>query len=136
MSDTQDLSIDSSMRIRKKIKKCETEEIWLSSDEDIVGYLIIKQKFDGLWNLGMESIEKLTRKPFGSFQFAELQISSETLISAIIIVVFETRFTALESLWHGVIRKARKRLTDLFEKDSKNLTVLLDKIHKQLCIEN
>jgi hypothetical protein len=136
MSDTQDLSIDSSMGLRKKIKKCETEEIWLSSDEDIVGYLIIKQKFDGLWNLDMESIEKLTRKPFGSFQFAELQISSETLISAIIIVVFETRFTAFESLWHGVIRKARKRLTDLFEKDSKNLNVLLDKIHKQLCIEN
>ncbi|CAF0991709.1 unnamed protein product [Adineta steineri] len=129
----QDTLGDSSVTQSRKRKRCETEVTWPDDDRDIVRRLIMEQKFDGLWNLDIKSIEHLTGKSFATFPLVDFQINMQTLISAIIIALFVTRFAVFVSLWHGVVRKARARLTDLFEKDSNKLNLLLDKINKQLC---
>ncbi|UJR18001.1 hypothetical protein I4U23_004902 [Adineta vaga] len=116
----------------KKRKRCALEEIWPNDDQDIVRQLIIKQKFNGLWDLDIKTIENLTGKSFATFPLISFQIDMKTLITIIIISIFETRFSPFESLWHGVVRKARTHLTNLFENDSNKLDRLLDEINKQL----
>ena len=81
--------------------------------------------------MDIESVEKLTGKPFNVFQMTDFQIEKDALITAIIIVVLETRFTVFKSLWHGIVQKARSHLTQLFGDEPKTLK-LLDEIHKQL----
>ncbi|CAF4518255.1 unnamed protein product, partial [Rotaria sp. Silwood2] len=106
----------------------EKDEAWPIGDQNIVRYLINKQKFDGLWDLDVKSIEQLTGKLLTSFpSFNNQQI----LISAIVVVVLETRFTTISTMWHGVVQKARKRLFDLLGKDAKQLQSLLDSIRQQ-----
>ncbi|CAF2453889.1 unnamed protein product [Rotaria sp. Silwood2] len=106
----------------------EKDEAWPTGDQNIVRYLINKQKFDGLWDLDVKSIEQLTGKLLTSFpSFNNQQI----LISAIVVVVLETRFTTISTMWHGVVQKARKRLFDLLGKDAKQLQSLLDSIRQQ-----
>ncbi|CAF5139402.1 unnamed protein product, partial [Rotaria sp. Silwood1] len=103
-------------------------EVWPIDDENIVRYLINKQKFDGLWDLDANDIELLTGKPLTSFTpFNNKQI----LISAIIIVVLETRFATMSIMWHGTVQKARKHLFDLLGKDAKELELLLENIRQQ-----
>ncbi len=115
-------------------KKIETEETWPQNDQEIVRRLINKQQYNGLWNLTIKDIEQLTRKPFVTFQSLNDHINNQTLISAIIIVMLETRFKTFESLWHGVVQKARKHLTDLLFDDAKNLDELLEDIRKHFCL--
>ncbi|CAF3464062.1 unnamed protein product [Rotaria sp. Silwood1] len=104
------------------------DEVWPIDDENIVRYLINKQKFDGLWDLDANDIELLTGKPLTSFTpFNNKQI----LISAIIIVVLETRFATMSIMWHGTVQKARKHLFDLLGKDAKELELLLENIRQQ-----
>ncbi|CAF1023006.1 unnamed protein product [Adineta steineri] len=105
------------------------EDAWPTDNQDIVRYLVSKQKFDGSWNLDSKSIEKLTGKPLSDFQQST---NNQILVSAIVIVVLETRFAALSSIWHGIVQKARKRLIDLLGKDSKALESLLEDIRKNL----
>ena len=124
-------STSTSTECNKKRRKYDTQEIWPNNEQDIVRHLIIKQKFNGLWSLDIESVEKLTEKPFNVFQITDFQIDKDALITAIIIVVLETRFTVFKSLWHGIVQKARSHLTQLFGDEPKTLK-LLDEIHKQL----
>ncbi len=109
--------------------KAQTEEVWPTNNQDIVRYLIDKQKFDGSWDLDATNVERLTGKPLIAFQQLA---NNQVLISAIIIAVLETRFTSFSSMWHGVVQKARKRLVDLLGKDVKKLDALLEEIRKQL----
>ncbi|CAF3569981.1 unnamed protein product [Rotaria sp. Silwood1] len=110
----------------------QNNEVWPSTDQDIVRYLINKQKFNGLWNLDDDIIKNLTGKSLSVFQSTNPNIDNQILISIIIIIILETRFAGFLSLWHGVVQKARKRLIDLVKKDSKNFDTLLDDIRKQL----
>jgi tetratricopeptide (TPR) repeat protein len=98
-------------------------------DIDIVRRIIAQQKFDGLWNVDTKFMEELTGKSLSEFQ---QPTNIEVLISAIIIIVLETRFASLSSMWYGVVQKARKRLLDMFDKDNKEFNTLLEDIRKQL----
>jgi hypothetical protein len=124
-------STSTSTESNKKRRKYETQEVWPNNEQDVVRHLIIKQKFNGLWSLDIESVEKLTEKPFNVFQMTDFEIDKDALITAIIIVVLETRYTVFKSLWHGIVQKARSHLTHLLDDEPKTLK-LLDEIHKQL----
>ncbi|CAF3977078.1 unnamed protein product, partial [Rotaria sp. Silwood1] len=126
----EDDSFSDSMSKKEK-KKSSKKETWPSNDQDIVRYLINKQKFDGLWSLDSQDVKKLTGKTLADFQSQNGQVDHQVLVSAIIIAVLETRFSALASMWYGIVQKARKRLTDLLGTDSKNLDQLLENIRKQ-----
>jgi hypothetical protein len=101
-------------------------------NQDIVRRLINKQRFDGLWNFDTKIIQQLTGKCLSSFQATDNHLDNQILVSAIILSLLETRFAAFSSMWFGVVQKARKRLLDLLDNDSKNLDILLKKIRTQL----
>ncbi|CAF4068533.1 unnamed protein product [Rotaria sordida] len=103
---------------------------WPSNDQDIVRHLIDKQNFNGLWHLDAESIRHLTGKPLANFQSIHTDIP--VLISAIVLILLETRFGAFVSMWHGVAQKARTIIIEKLGKDPKNLETLLESIRKQL----
>ncbi|CAF3477358.1 unnamed protein product [Rotaria sp. Silwood1] len=104
------------------------DKTWPTGDQNIVRYLINKQKFDGLWDLDAKDIEHLTGKPLASFPSSN---NKQVLISAIVIIAFETRFVALSAMWHGVVQKARKRLLHLFSQDTKQFESLLASVRQQ-----
>ncbi|CAF3589769.1 unnamed protein product [Adineta steineri] len=106
----------------------QTTDISLMNDEDIVRYLIHKQKFDGSWQLDENDIQRLTGKPMTTFQ---QMANNEILISAIVISILEVRFASLSSMWHGIVQKARKHLLDCLGKDTNKLNTLLENIRKQ-----
>ena len=91
--------------------------------------MISKQKFDGLWNLDAKNIEQLTGKPLSSFPQGH---NEQLLIAAIVVVILETRFGSLSTMWYGVVQKARKRLTDLLGKDVKKLDAFFGDILQRL----
>ncbi|CAF1510881.1 unnamed protein product [Adineta ricciae] len=98
-------------------------------NQDTVRYLIAQQKFDGSWNLDSDSIKQLTGHSLSTFQqLAHNQI----IVSAIVIVVLETRFAAFSSLWYGVVLKARERLLHLLGNDSNKLDGLFGEIRQRL----
>jgi hypothetical protein len=107
-------------------------DVWPSTDQDIVRYLINKQKFDGLWNADDNIIKNLTGKSLSVFRSTTPNISDEILASTLVIIILETRFVGFSSLWHGVVQKARKRIIDLLKKKSKNFDTLIEDIRKQL----
>jgi hypothetical protein len=129
-SDVNDILMDADEvgAVMSPIQKVK-EEVWPTDNQDIVRYLINKQKFDGSWNLDSKSVQQLTGKPLSDFQ---LSTNSQVLVSAIVIAVLETRFASFSSMWHGVVQKARKRIIDLLGKDIKKLDSLLEDIRKQL----
>ncbi|CAF0991491.1 unnamed protein product [Rotaria sordida] len=106
----------------------EKDETWPTGDQNIVRYLINKQKFDGLWDLDAKDIEQLTGKPLTNFPQS---YNKQILISAIVIVALETRFVTMSTMWYGVVQKARKRLLDLLGQDAKQLESLLENIRQQ-----
>ncbi|CAF1302401.1 unnamed protein product [Rotaria sordida] len=103
---------------------------WPSNDQDIVRHLIDKQNFNGLWHLDAESIRHLTGKSLANFQSIHTDIP--VLISAIVLILLETRFGAFVSMWHGVAQKARTIIIEKLGKDPKNLEILLENIREQL----
>jgi hypothetical protein len=126
-----DVYISSNSKSKNKKKTALETEIWPSNDQDIVRYLINKQKFDGLWNLDSQVIKNLTGQTLAEFLQENNQVDHQVLVSAIIIAVLETRFAVLTTMWYGVVQKARKRLVDLLGTDSKILDQLLENIRKQ-----
>ncbi|CAF5003228.1 unnamed protein product, partial [Rotaria sp. Silwood1] len=107
----------------------EKDETWPTDNQNIIRYLISKQKFDGSWDLDAKDVEHLTGKPLRSFPTSN---SKQILTSAIVIVTLETRFATMSTLWYGVVQKARKRLFNLLGKDVKKLESLLENIRQQL----
>ncbi|CAF3430160.1 unnamed protein product [Rotaria sp. Silwood2] len=105
------------------------EEPWSTEDQNIVRYLINKQKFDGLWDLNEKDIEKLTGKSFTNFSQIE---NPKVAMLAIVIVTLETRYSALSLMWHGVIHKARKRLLELLGNNADQLRSILEMVRQQL----
>jgi hypothetical protein len=131
MEDLDYTCAPSSSRPKKEEKKSSEKEIWPSNDQDIVRYLINKQKFDGLWDLDSQAIMNLTGKTLVEFQSVNSQVDRHVLVSAIVISVLETRFASLSTMWYGVVQKARKRLIDLLGTELKNVDQLLENILKQ-----
>ncbi|CAF3453960.1 unnamed protein product [Rotaria sp. Silwood1] len=102
------------------------DDIRSMNDKDLVHYLINKQKNDGLWNFdsNRKTIKDLTGKPFAIFQSSEIHSNTQILITAIIIVLLEVRYTALRSIWDDAIDKARRCLINLLNNDWKQLVFL------------
>ncbi|CAF1315725.1 unnamed protein product [Rotaria magnacalcarata] len=106
----------------------EKTESWPTDDQNIVRYLINKQKFDGLWDLDAKDIEQLTGKSLTSFpSFNNQQI----VVAAIVIIALEIRFATLSTMWHAVVQKARKRLLELLNKDANKLQSILESIRQE-----
>ncbi|CAF3209309.1 unnamed protein product [Rotaria sp. Silwood2] len=126
------IQIDAEDFVRESRTIRQNYEVWHSSDQDIVRYLINKQKFNSRWNLDDDIMKNLTGKSLSIFQSTNPNIDNQILISIIIIIILETRFSSFSSLWHGVVEKARKQLIDLIKQDSKNFDTLFDDIRKQL----
>jgi hypothetical protein len=110
-------------------KKKVEEDAWPTNEQDIVRYLINKQKFDGCWDFDSKIIEQLTGKALNDFKQTT---NNEILVTAIVVTVLEKRFASLSSMWHGIVQKARKRLIDLLGKDMNKLHSLFENINKQL----
>ena len=106
-------------------------DTWPSSDQEIVRYLINKQKFDGLWNADDTIVKNLTGNSLSTFQSTNRNVNDQILTSLIIILQLEGRFSQFSSLWHGVVQKARKRINDLLKKDSIDYDQLAENIRKQ-----
>ncbi|UJR18926.1 hypothetical protein I4U23_022055 [Adineta vaga] len=106
----------------------QTTDLSIMNDEDIVRYLINKQKFDGSWQIDENDIEKLTKKPLTTFAH---MANKEILLSSIIISILETRFASLSSMWYGIVQKARKYLLNLLGNDMTKLNKLLEDVRKQ-----
>ncbi|CAF3872965.1 unnamed protein product [Rotaria magnacalcarata] len=83
-------------------------------------------KFE-IWST--DDIEHLTGKPLESFSSS---IDKQILVSAIVIVACERRFTEISTMWHGVVQKARKQFLHLLTNDVKQLESLLENIRQQL----
>ncbi len=101
-------------------------------DQDTVRYLINKQKFDGLWELDSDITAKLTGKLWSVFQLANTEIDPQILTTVIIILVLETRFSALSSLWHGIVQKGRHRIDDMLGKDAAKIDQLFNSVRNEL----
>ncbi|CAF3940942.1 unnamed protein product [Adineta steineri] len=128
LRDDDEVYEDNSCQLRIDNVPAQTTDISLMNDENIVRYLIDKQKFDGSWQLDENDIQRLTGKPMTTFQ----QIANnEVLISAIVISILEVRFASLSSMWHGIVQKARKHLLDCLGKDTNKLNTLLENIRQQ-----
>ncbi|CAF2100033.1 unnamed protein product [Rotaria magnacalcarata] len=106
----------------------EKTESWPTDDQNIVRYLINKQKFDGLWDLDAKDIEQLTGKSLTSFpSFNNQQI----VVAVIVIIALETRFVTLSTMWHAVVQKTRKRLLELLNKDANKLQSIFESIRQE-----
>ncbi|CAF2642334.1 unnamed protein product [Rotaria sp. Silwood2] len=103
---------------------------WPLNDQDIVRHLIDKQHFSGLWDLDTKSIRHLTGRSLADFQLIYNDVP--VLISAIVLIILETRFGAFLSMWHGISQKTRTVIIEKLGKDPKNLEALLESIRKQL----
>ncbi|CAF5113359.1 unnamed protein product [Rotaria sp. Silwood1] len=106
----------------------EKDEELPKDDENIVRYLIKKQKFNGLWDLTTDNVEKFIGKSLLNFSS---NVNEEMLITAIIIVILETRYITFSTMWYGLVEKARKGLLDLLDNDTKQLESLLENIRQQ-----
>ncbi|CAF3276237.1 unnamed protein product [Rotaria socialis] len=107
----------------------EKTESWPIDDQDIVRYLISRQKFNGLWDLDAKDIEQLTGKSLPNF--LSFNNNQQIVIAAIVIVALETRFATLSTMWHAVVQKARKHLLELLNKDANQLQSLLERIRQE-----
>jgi hypothetical protein len=118
----------------ESVSNVQKNDVWPSTDQDIVRYLINKQKFDGLWNADDDIIKNLTGKSLSAFRSSTTttNVTDEILASIIVVIILETKFATFSSLSHGVVQKARKRITDLLKTDSINLDTLILDIRQQL----
>jgi hypothetical protein len=120
----------------------QTREFHTSEDEtnpmidakNTVYFLLQKQAADGLWYFVSNSkvIEDLTGKPLAAFQTSETHSSVPLLVTAIIIILLESKFSALCSMWEEMVDRARQRLIDLLNNDWKSLITLFRNIRMTL----
>ncbi|CAF1607851.1 unnamed protein product [Didymodactylos carnosus] len=108
-----------------------TEPLWPKSKQDIVRHLIDLQKFDGLWNLTNEQIEKLTNKSLSSYQ-SQHTTEQHIISSAIVIVVLEQKhFEEQKKLWQACVDKTKRRLIELLGGND-SLELLLQEMREQV----
>ncbi|CAF3121684.1 unnamed protein product [Rotaria socialis] len=106
-----------------------SEEALPKDDHSVVRFLIDRQNFDGLWDLDSKTMEKLVGRSLSVFSSS---YNHQVLISAIIIIILETRYSSLSVLWYGVVQKARKCLVDLLDNDTNRLESLFEPIRQHL----
>ncbi|CAF1146235.1 unnamed protein product [Didymodactylos carnosus] len=115
----------------KREREKAPEPVWPNSDQGIVRHLIDLQKFDGLWDLTNEQIEKLTNKSLSSYQ-SQHTTDQQIISSTIVIVVLEQkRFEEQKKLWQACADKTKRRLTELLSGNDR-LELLLQEIRGQV----
>ncbi|CAF3697567.1 unnamed protein product [Adineta steineri] len=102
----------------------------VTHDKNIVYYLIHRQGDDGLWHFvsPRKTIKELTGKSLSVFQSSETSENTKILVAAIIIVLLETKFIALQSMWIQTVEKARQSLIYYFNNNWQKLIVLFRNI--------
>jgi hypothetical protein len=105
-------------------------DIGSRDDEDIVRYLINKQSKDGLWNFtsNEKTIIDLTGKSLAVFRSSETHSDTQILVTAIVIILLQSNFMDLQSVWNDAVEKARERLVNLLNNDWKKLMILFRNI--------
>ena len=125
---TSSVSQSSNVHYHRRYRLAESQNE--TDDQNTVHYLLDKQFNDGLWNFtsNKKTIQDLTGKPLTVFQSSEIHHNTQILITAIIIVLLESNFIALQSVWSDAVEKARNRLINLLNNDWKKLIILLRNI--------
>ncbi|CAF4359309.1 unnamed protein product, partial [Adineta steineri] len=102
----------------------------VTHDKNIVYYLIHRQDDDGLWHFisPRKTIKELTGKSLSVFQSSETSENTKILVAAIIIILLETKFIALQSMWIQTVEKARQSLMYYFNNNWQKLIVLFRNI--------
>ncbi|UJR20131.1 hypothetical protein I4U23_023263 [Adineta vaga] len=88
--------------VKTNIFPIQIKKTWPTNDQDIVCYLIDRQKFDGYWQLDTEDIEQLTGKLL--IEFKQMANNNTVLITVIVIALLETRFVSLSTMWYDVTK--------------------------------
>jgi hypothetical protein len=105
-------------------------DIGSRDDEDIVRCLINKQSKDGLLNFtsNEKTIKDLTGKSLAVFRSSETHSDTQILVTAIVIILLQSNFMDLQSVWNDAVEKARERLVNLLNNDWKKLMILFRNI--------
>jgi hypothetical protein len=108
----------------------EEDEIYSMDDKEIVRYLINKQTIDSLWNFesNRKTIKDLTGKSLAVFQSSDTHDNTQILVTAIVMILLETKFMALRFMWEEYTEKARQRLIHLLNYDWKKFILLFRNI--------
>jgi hypothetical protein len=102
---------------------------WPTKDDEWVRHLISEQKFNGMWDLSDEAVQRLTGKARTHFSSTE---TSEIVTTALVIAVLEGRFASHSSLWYGVVQKARQQLLKAVDNDRTRVNTILNLLSQQL----
>ena len=108
---------------------------WPIEEKDIVRYLIDLQKFDGLWSLSDEQIEKLTKQSFSSYR--SQYTTDQQLISSVLVLITleQERFQSTRTLWQACVKKTKQRLAQLLG-GHETLELVLQEMREQTPKDN
>ena len=114
-----------------------SNSIWPTEEQKLVDRFIDLQQYDGLWTLTEDDVKQLTGKSltiFTSSAVTELKQNDQLsiIITAIVLVILETRCSSLKTLWLALSNKAKKRVEELLKGDQTKLEQLIKDIEKQL----
>ncbi|CAF2865979.1 unnamed protein product [Rotaria sp. Silwood2] len=78
--------------------------IWPTDEQKLVDRFIELQQYDGLWILTADDVNQLTGKSFTTFSSSmveklEKNAQQSIITTAIVIILLETRYLALKTLW-------------------------------------
>ncbi|CAF3210080.1 unnamed protein product, partial [Rotaria sp. Silwood2] len=78
--------------------------IWPTDEQKLVDRFIELQQYDGLWILTPDDVNQLTGKSFTTFSSSmveklEKNAQQSIITTAIVIILLETRYLALKTLW-------------------------------------
>jgi hypothetical protein len=115
----------------------QTKEVaWPTDEQKLVDRFIELQQYDGLWMLTADDVKQLTGKPLTTFSSSIVENAEKTrqqliIITAIVIIILETRCSSLKTLWQALSNKAYKRLKELLGGDETQLEQLMKDIRDQ-----
>lgn len=115
---------------KKHRQNKQNENDQCQTDEDIVRSILKEQNSAGLWDFPSmwKMIEKLSGKSLHVFQSSAKHRSTEILLSIIIIVLLESKFSHLRLQWDLAADRARRCLIYLMENNWKTFVHLFKEI--------
>ena len=115
---------------KKHRQKKQNDNVQCQTDEDIVRSILKEQNSAGLWDFPSmwKMIENLSGKSLHVFQSSAKHRSTEILLSIIIIVLLESKFSHLRSQWDLAADRARRCLIYLMENNWKTFVHLFKEI--------
>lgn len=114
-----------------------SNSVWPTEEQKLVDRFIDLQRYDGLWALTEDDVKQLTGQSFTTFTSSvvtELKQDDQrsVIVTAIVLVILETRCSSLKTLWLALSNKAKNRVKELLKGDQTKLEQLMKDIQKQL----